>query len=238
HAMYAVSGAPEDVNTPIQSVVVGLAMPLNVPVTFVPAATLAGLAVSVVATPPPVATRHAPRPWANANKFGPAPTLPMTSASVMTWANLVTSTAQFAPPSVEENTPMSVPMYNRAVFAGSTTIACTGTSGTPVAPLPSMDVHVAPPSMLFQTCGTPKVEYVAYTMLSFVGSNASPARYAPFVPAGWLTLQAVALVALNALVVRLTQPVLIPARTWFAFVGDTAIALTLPVPHRWVLAWT
>src|SRR5262245_46035122 len=47
--MYAVSAAPEDTNTAIQSVVVGLAMPLNVPVTLAPAATLAGLAVSVVA---------------------------------------------------------------------------------------------------------------------------------------------------------------------------------------------
>src|SRR5215813_11464891 len=46
--MYAVSATPEDTNTAIQSVVVGLAMPLKVPVTLLPAATLAGLAVSVV----------------------------------------------------------------------------------------------------------------------------------------------------------------------------------------------
>jgi len=68
------------------------------------------------------ATLQAERPCVNAYNRMP-PTLFSASASVTTFAYPVTSVYQLAPPSIDVNTPTSVPAYNRWVFAGSTTIA-------------------------------------------------------------------------------------------------------------------
>ena len=58
----------------------------------------------------PVATRQAPRPNVNAKIVGTPFIVVMDSAVVETAAKPVISTAHVAPPSVETNTPASVPM--------------------------------------------------------------------------------------------------------------------------------
>jgi hypothetical protein len=64
----------------------------------------AGTALTSVA-----GTRQAPRPWVKAKMFGVPATLVTASASVMTLAKPVTSTAHVPPPSRETKTPRSVP---------------------------------------------------------------------------------------------------------------------------------
>ena len=55
------------------------------------------------------------------------------------------------PPSVVENTPISVPTYNVFGAAGRRAIARTGTCGRTPFPLPLRAVQVAPAFVVFQT---------------------------------------------------------------------------------------
>src|SRR6266536_3510279 len=139
--------------------------------------------------------------------------------------------AQVSPPSVEANTPMSVPAYRLFEFAGSTTKAFTGTSGSPL----FFAVHVGGLALrfvVFQTCDwlapvpprNPLI--VTYAVVEVLGSRTVRATY-------WLGIVFVGSRLWRGLapdVVPKTPPLLPPTmRTW-SFWGEMPMALILPWP--------
>src|SRR5580765_2341907 len=160
------------------------------------------------------------------------------SASTITLAKPVFSRAQLAPPSIETNTPMSVPTYRRWLSSGSTTIVWTGTSGMPVTPAPSMFVQVAPASEDLNTWPVPvgllNVDTVAYTTASVTGSGVIQ-EMTLLSARGLLEVHTVALVDVDALAVVKTLPLCVaagapplpvPKYTRSLLSGETPIAVT------------
>ena len=68
------------------------------------------------------------------------------SASTGVFAKPVFSRYQLAPPSTDVNTPRSVPTNTCNESVGCTTTDNAGICGSAVGPLPTLGVHVAPPS--------------------------------------------------------------------------------------------
>src|SRR5215213_1642808 len=129
---------------------------------------------------------------------------------------------------------------------GSTATLCAGMSGIaltlPGVCVPSASVHVAPPSVLLNTCpalvpcafGVPlKVEIVAQTLFAFVGSYSTHEIVPLPLPRGvkvcsQTVFSTLAALAVSPTVVRRSCPEAAPLMTTFELLGAIAIAVIEP----------
>ena len=160
------------------------------------------------------------------------------SASTITLAKPVFSRAQLAPPSIETNTPMSVPTYRRWLSSGSTTIVVdrhvgdasdAGTVDVRPGCTESEDLNTWPVPV-----GLLNVDTVACTTASVTGSGAIQ-EITLLSARGLLEVQTVVLMDVDALAVVNTLPLCVaagdpplpvPKYTRSLLSGETPIAVT------------